>query len=225
MWTLREVAEHIISSVNSFNDTVGSRINPRQVESMIPNLRQQSIISKYNGSRTLGASKRIEGDWIQKFDLIVDPTIQDSALEYLIVECPKFIAVNENVSGMVYLGRKDKTQSFKVAQTRDEINTLKARGFINNGKNIVVLYSETSLEIYGDPALKSLYVEGILQFPSEKPGFNEESEAYPVSSSILDIMISLFKQNMSVAINQPSDTVADQADTNSIRSEKINAIS
>lgn len=224
MWTLREVAEHIISSVNSYNNTVGSRINPEQVEAMIPNLRQRAIISKYNGNSQIGASKRIEGDWVQRFEIVIDPSIQDISWEFLLADCPKMIAVNNSVDGLIYVGRKGKTQSFKIAQTRDEINTLKARGFINNGKDIVVVYADNQIEIYGDKSLKKLWIEGILQDPSEQPGFSQEFSPYPVSASILDIMISIYKINMNVAIGQPKDTIPDSTDTNSIKAQKVNLV-
>ena len=189
-WTKRQVAEQIISAINAFDDTVGSNINPRQVEGMLAGLRQDAILAKYNGSRYLAAARRINGDWVQKFELTIDPTIQDVNAEYLLVDCPKAVSINENRSGFVYVGRQKKTNKFFMAQSRDEIATLKARGFINNGKTIVAMYSDNQLEIYGDKSLQKVYLEAILQFPEDKPNFDEEFDDYPVSADLITGLVS-----------------------------------
>jgi hypothetical protein len=223
-WTLRQIAEHIISAVNAFDNTVGSNINPLQVESMIPMLRQDAIIAKYNGNRFLGAQKRIDSDWVQKFELVVDQTIQSVDAEYLIVNCPKVISINQSVDGFIYVGREKKLSKFYRAQSRDEIVTLADRGFINDSKHIVYNYADGQLEVYGNKSLKKIYVEAILQFPSDKPSFNEEFDEYPVSADILSMMVDGYKNSMRIAISQPADTISDMADTKSVRNEKSNLV-
>lgn len=206
---IREVAEQIISAVNAGSPSISQKWNPRQVEDMLPTLRNRAIEIVYNGSRDRGMSKRIDSAWIQKFDVTVDPTIQDANAEYLIVNVPLALPISQNINGSVYVGSKDKTNKFFHAQTRDEIQTLKDRGFINTGKYIVYTEADGQMEIYGNKALKDFYVERVLADPTESPNFNAETSDYPISKNLLDIMINVFKQEFNVAIQQPKDTVLD----------------
>ncbi len=217
-----EIAEQLISAVNSFDNTIGSRINPLQVEGMIPSLRQEAILAKYNGSRTMAAAKRINGDWVQKFSLTIDSSIQTDDAEYILLDCPPPISINYCTSGFIYVGAKDRVNRFIMAQTRDEIATYKARGFINDGKHIVCMYADSQLEIYGNNNLETVYLEMILQNPADKPSFSLSNDEYPVSADILGLMTDIFKQRMGIAISQAPDNIADNADTNTIRVTKSN---
>lgn len=220
----REIAEHLIASVNAFDDTVGSNINPLQVEALADALRQDAILAKYNGSRYLAAAKRIDPDWVQSFELTIDKAAQDINADFIVVDCPKPISINQNTDGFIYVGRKNKIAKFYKAQSMDEIATLNARGFINNGKDIVYIYTDNQLKIYGNNALEKLWVSVILQNPSQQPGFDEEYDDYPVSMDILTMMVDLFKEKMRIAVSQPADTISDMAPTNSVRQEKNNLV-
>lgn len=222
--TLREVKEQLITAINAGSSSLGMKWDSLQVEAMVPSLRQEALSAKYNGSRTMGAAKRINSAWVQKFEKTIDLGIQSSDAEYLTVDMPAGVSINQHVDGFIYVGAKDKTNGFYKCQTRDELNTLKKRGFVNNGKQVIYLYSDGQFEIYGDKNLQSFWVEMVMADPSQKPGFNLENDQYPVTEDLLLIMIDIFKQKEGIAITQPRDTIADAQDTVSVRPLKANIV-
>jgi len=206
---IRETSEQLISAVNAASPSITQKWNPLQIEALLPTLRNRAFEIIYNGNRERGMSQRIDGSWVQKFPVTINPSIQDTALEYLIAELPAPVPISTRLNGFVYVGANKKTSRFFQAQSRDEIATLKERGFINNGKHIVFMYSEDTMEIYGNKALRDFYVEAILSDPTQKPGYDMELDDYPISPNVLDIMIEVFKKEYAIAIQQPKDTVAD----------------
>jgi len=223
---LIEVKEQLITLINAGSPTIDMKYHDRQVEAMIPSLRQEAILVRYNGGIVNGiktaGSYRINGAWVQKFSVTIDASIQENDLEYLRVITAAPIMINSNVSGDVYVGKNKSTNQFKVCQTRDELQTLKTRGFVDNGKNIIVLFSDGEYEIYGDKMLKNFYRESVLANPVDKPGFNLVTDEYPVSEDLLLIMADIYKQKMGIAIQQTKDPVIDQTVTSERGNVKAN---
>ncbi len=222
--TLREVTEQIISAVNAASPTLGMKWKPRAVEAIVPSLREQALQITYNGSRERGANKRINGAIVQRFEVTIDPSIQDSDVEYLIANIPNPVSLSERMNGFIYFGSKDRTNRFFQAQSRDEIATLKDRGFINNGVHTVFMVSGGQVEIFGNKSLKNAYVEMIAADPILVPNFNIETDQYPVNDELLLTMIDLFKRTNSISVQQPQDNVADAADTTVIQAINRNII-
>jgi len=223
---IREVKEQLLTLINAGSPTIDMKYHDEQVEAMIPSLRQEAIVIKYNGGVVNGmktkGSGRINGAWIQRFSTDVDLSIQETDLEYLRVVSPAPVMINRNTSGDIYIGKNKSTNKFKVCQTRDELQTLKSRGFVNNGTDIIALYSESEYEIYGDKSLKEFYRESVLADPSEKPGFNLETDTYPVTEDLLLVMADIYKQKMGLAIQQVKDPVVDNTVTNERGNLKAN---
>lgn len=208
MKKLNEYADLLVRIVNAFEVKVGGKYSDLEaVEALIPTLRQEAILIKYNGSQNIAASKKIDPACLQSFLIAIDSAAQDSELDYLVFNSPRFVNISKGVSGDIYVGAKRLTQAFKKAYTRTEIDTLKTRGYLNDGKNILYVTADDKINVYGNKMLKEIWVEGILTDPLEATNFNPETDPYPMSEDIFTIVMDLFKVKVGITINQAQDNV------------------
>lgn len=208
MKKLNEYADILVRMVNAFEVKIGGKYSDLEaVEAMIPTLRQEAILIKYNGSQNVAASKKIDPACLQSFLIAIDSSVQDPELDYLIFSSPRFVNVSKGVSGDIYVGAKRLTQAFKKCYTRTEIDTLKTRGYLNDGKHILYVTADDKINVYGNKMLKEIWVEGILTDPLEATNFNPETEPYPMSEDIFTIVIDLFKMKVGITVNQVQDNV------------------
>lgn len=208
MKKLNEYADLLVRIVNAFEVKVGGKYSDLEaVEALIPTLRQEAMLIKYNGSQNIAASKKIDPACLQSFLIAIDSAAQDSELDYLVFNSPRFVNISKGVSGDIYVGAKRLTQAFKKAYTRTEIDTLKTRGYLNDGKNILYVTADDKINVYGNKMLKEIWVEGILTDPLEATNFNPETDPYPMSEDIFTIVMDLFKVKVGITINQAQDNV------------------
>ena len=208
MKKLNEYADLLVRIVNAFEVKVGGKYSDLEaVEALIPTLRQEAILIKYNGSANIAASKKIDPACLQSFLIAIDSAAQDSELDYLVFNSPRFVNISKGVSGDIYVGAKRLTQAFKKAYTRTEIDTLKTRGYLNDGKHILYVTADDKINVYGNKMLKEIWVEGILTDPLEATNFNPETDPYPMSEDIFTIVMDLFKVKVGITINQAQDNV------------------
>jgi hypothetical protein len=213
--TLAQYADLLIREIDAFGNTIGGKYSDIEaVEALIPVLRQDAIIIKYNGSQSIAASKKIDyGCMSLPFKITLDSTIQDADLDYLIFKCPRFVNISPKVSGDIYIGAKNKTQSFSKVSSRAEINVLKDRGYLNNGKNILYQNIDTELHVFGNKMLKEVWIEGILTDPQDAPNFDVDSDVYPMSDEVFSLVMDLFKAKLNITLGQAQDNINDNADT------------
>jgi hypothetical protein len=208
MKKLNEYADLLVRIVNAFEVKVGGKYSDLEaVEALIPTLRQEAILIKYNGSQNIAAAKKIDPACLQSFLIAIDSAAQDSELDYLVFNSPRFVNISKGVSGDIYVGAKRLTQAFKKVYTRTEIDTLKTRGYLNDGKHILYVTADDKINVYGNKMLKEIWVEGILTDPLEATNFNPETDPYPMSEDIFTIVMDLFKVKVGITINQAQDNV------------------
>ena len=208
MKKLNEYADLLVRIVNAFEVKVGGKYSDLEaVEALIPTLRQEAMLIKYNGSQNIAAAKKIDPACLQSFLIAIDSAAQDSELDYLVFNSPRFVNISKGVSGDIYVGAKRLTQAFKKVYTRTEIDTLKTRGYLNDGKNILYVTADDKINVYGNKMLKEIWVEGILTDPLEATNFNVETDPYPMSEDIFTIVMDLFKVKVGITINQAQDNV------------------
>lgn len=208
MKKLNEYADLLVRIVNAFEVKVGGKYSDLEaVEALIPTLRQEAMLIKYNGSANIAASKKIDPACLQSFLIAIDSAAQDSELDYLVFNSPRFVNISKGVSGDIYVGAKRLTQAFKKVYTRTEIDTLKTRGYLNDGKHILYVTADDKINVYGNKMLKEIWVEGILTDPLEATNFNPETDPYPMSEDIFTIVMDLFKVKVGITINQAQDNV------------------
>ena len=208
MKKLNEYADLLVRIVNAFEVKVGGKYSDLEaVEALIPTLRQEAILIKYNGSQNIAASKKIDPACIQSFLIPIVSADQDAEVDYLVFNSPRFVNIAKGVSGDIYVGAKRLTQAFKKVYTRTEIDTLKTRGYLNDGKHILYMNADDKMNVYGNKMLKEIWVEGILVDPIEASNFNVETDPYPMSEDLFTIVMDLFKQKVGITINQVQDNV------------------
>jgi len=216
MKLLAEYADLLVRSVNAFELKVGGKYSDLEaVEAMIPMLRQDAIILKYNGSQQYAASKKIDAACVQSLNVSIVKEDQNASLDYLVFDCPRFVNISPKVGGDVYVGAKNATQAFKKVFTRQEVDMLKQRGYLNNGKIIMYQPIDNMIYIYGNKMLKSLYVQGIFENPLDIPTFNPETDIYPMSEEIFSVVMDLFKAKVALTLNQAQDNVDNDTNTES----------
>lgn len=208
MKKLNEYADLLVRIVNAFEVKIGGKYSDLEaVEALIPTLRQEAILIKYNGSQNIAASKKIDPACIQSFLIPIVSADQDAEVDYLVFNSPRFVNIAKGVSGDIYVGAKRLTQAFKKVYTRTEIDTLKTRGYLNDGKHILYMNADDKMNVYGNKMLKEIWVEGILVDPIEASNFNVETDPYPMSEDLFTIVMDLFKQKVGITINQVQDNV------------------
>ena len=216
-----EVVDILIRSVNAAVNTSMGKFDNEYVLELLPQLRAEAISLIYNGSRSQGANKTISGQWLQTITLSIAGSEQSDAAEYLVVDIPPTVRINDKTDGLVYVGRLDEAVDFKRAFTKTEVAYLKQRGFLK-GKEVVFIYTGNKLEIYGNKILKSFQVQGVFSDPIEIDGFNWYTSQYPVDDATLAVMKDLFIQRARLEVSQVQETVADGADTLGVRTIKAN---
>lgn len=209
------LVDELIRSVNAATNTSNGRWDSEYVEALLPQLRAEAIIISYNGSRSQAANKTISGQWLQTIDLTIASNEQDNASEYLVVDIPSTIRINDKTDGLVYVGNAEQAIAFKRAYTKTEVASLKQRGFLK-GKEVVYIYTGNKLEIYGNKVLKGFQIQGIFTNPLEVGNFNWYTDEYPVDEATIAIMKDLFIQRARMEMGIPQDTVADGVDTMSV---------
>lgn len=215
------VIDELIRSVQGAVNTANGRFDSEYVQALLPQLRAEAIVISYNGSRSQAANRTIAGQWLQTIKVTIPSNQQGNSNEFLQVEIPRIIRINDRTDGLVYVGNDDTAVNFSRAYTKTEVADLKKRGFLK-GKEIVYIYTGNNLEIYGNKILKDLEIQGVFSDPTEISGFNWYESDYPVDEYTLAIMKDLFMQRARIEMGVPVDTVADGQDTMSVNPIKAN---
>ena len=209
---LREIVDRLIRSVSGGNDPSGSKYDPVYVESIIPSLREKAIKAEYNGTKVTTATKRVDYAWLNPaFTVTREPAVVTT--DFVTFNVPKPLSINKAVDGFIYVGKENESVSFKKLTSREEAAIYTERGFFRNGKDIGYLWQQPNLEVYGNNALLEVQVRAILSNPLDAPNFDHEVDEYPITESVLSLMVQLFKEEMNINVNKPADTVLDNADT------------
>ena len=208
---ISEIVDILIRSVSGGVNTADNKYEPRYVEALIPQLREQAIRIDFTGSSDRVATKSIDYSLTQSVVATKDAG-QDNQLDYVTFSIPRPIELNYGNDGLVYVGQKNNSVSFSKFMNREDIANAMMRGMLN-GKEIGYIHEGSKLLIFGNNMLSEVNVRGVFSDPTQVPTFNKLTDAYPVSKSILSMMVDLFKISQNVNINKPDDNIADGADT------------
>lgn len=220
--TLNEVQEVILRAINGLDATLGSRIDPLYLEQLIHQSRIEAIRILYNGSKNYGALKKVDPMWMQEFTVDIIDGDQDDNYDYLVFDVPPPAQISRGVGGLIYVGSTKKTKGFHVAQTRGEIADLIARGLLDNGRDVAVMWEQDGLKVWGNDNLKKLRIAGVFQDPTEVPNYLIDEDAYPVSNDLVNLIRDLIVNQVSLGLRQPPDVVADGGDTSTINANRQN---
>jgi len=208
---LRTLADILIRSVSGGENGIDNKYAPEYVETLIPALRNDAIILDYYGGRTRAASRRLDYALYQTMDIAVNE-VSNNTSDFVTFTLPRTIGVGRLVDGLVYVGQVDESIEFSRMLNRSDISMARTRGLLN-GDNIAYIWSQGNLEVYGNNALSEIQVKGIFSDPTQVSGFNIETDDYPVSDSLVNLMTDLFKVQMNVNIQKPADISLDGKET------------
>lgn len=203
---LRNIVDTLIRAVSGGENGIDNKYSPTYVEALVPQLRNEAIILDYYGSRNRAASRRLDYACYQTIDVNVNTPVEGR--DYVTFTVPKTIGVGRLIDGLVYVGQQDQSIEFSRLLNRSDVAMMKARGLLN-GDNIAYIWSQGNIEVYGNNALGEIQVRGIFVNPTELSSFNVEADDYPISENLLLLMADLFKAQMNVNIQLPSDITLD----------------
>lgn len=203
---LRNIVDTLIRAVSGGENGIDNKYSPTYVEALVPQLRNEAIILDYYGSRNRAASRRLDYACYQTIDVNVNTPVEGR--DYVTFTVPKTIGVGRLIDGLVYVGQQDQSIEFSRLLNRSDVAMMKARGLLN-GDNIAYIWSQGNIEVYGNNALGEIQVRGIFVNPTELSSFNVETDDYPISENLLLLMADLFKAQMNVNIQLPSDITLD----------------
>lgn len=203
---IRQIADILIRSVSGSENGLDNKYSPRYVEALIPSLRNDAIILDYYGSRTRAASRRLDYALYQTVNATVNTPVEGR--DYVTFTVPKTIGVSRLIDGSVYVGKQNDSVQFSRLLNRSDVAMMKARGLLD-GSNIAYIRNPTEIEVYGNNALSELQERGIYADPTQVPNFKIEQDDYPISDSILNLMIDLFKAGQNINVQMPADNVLD----------------
>jgi hypothetical protein len=208
---LREVVDTLIRSVSGGVNTIDNKYEPRYVEALVPQLREQAIKLDYFGGRNNAASRRLDYAYTQQVTVNVDTGLNNN-LDYVTFTIPKPLSLGRMVNGLVYVGQENNAVSFAQMYNREDIANAKARGMFD-GSVIAFFWEGGKLEVYGNKMLTEVNIRGVFSDPTVVSGFSIEADDYPVNEALLLIMTDLFKANQNINVQKPADSILDNADT------------
>lgn len=203
---IRQIADILIRSVSGSENGLDNKYSPEYVEALIPSLRNDAIILDYYGSKTRAASRRLDYALYQTVNATVNTPVEGR--DYVTFTVPKTIGVGRLIDGSVYVGKQNDSVQFSRLLNRSDVAMMKARGLLD-GSNIAYIRNPTEIEVYGNNALSELQERGIYADPTQVPNFKIEEDDYPISDSILNLMIDLFKAGQNINVQMPADNVLD----------------
>jgi len=207
---LKEVIEYIGSSEEGGGGFPLDHTNPELIKAMLPSLRTSAIQISYNGNKMTAATKVISPLWSQSFSLTVEP----STKEYLEVSCPLPMSISSTVGGVLYFGKEDAISRFVTARSLAEVADFKARGYLNDGRNIITLPRDGGIYwIWGDSMLRAAYFVGVLNNPYDAPNWSDLTSEFPIDDKCLNIMRDLYRAQVSTQVSKAIDNVLDGADS------------
>lgn len=219
---IREIADVLIRSVSGGTNPQDNKFDMPYVEAITPNIWGKAIRLDYNGDARNSGSRRLSYSWSMNYQPTYTESLQVSGADYLLFDCPRPMMVNRFVDGLIYVGERLKTASWTKFTSREDVANAYARNFFASGTEIGYLYNGTYLEVYGNKNIRNIDVRIIPNNPMDVPGFDPDTDDYPVDDALINLMVGLFKEEQNVNINRPADPIFDTAETTAKQSIKIN---
>lgn len=154
-------------------------------------------------------NKRINPQCYQKYWPEFSADLQDVP-KVVKFTCPEVISMDSNSDGFRYIGTIDCSIEFRRIRTRSMLSTINKHQLMstNNGTYTGVLYdgSANVLEVYGNPEIEELLIEGLFSNPHDIPTFNPEKDQYPLNDDLIPFLEEMiFKAQTSVEASTPED--------------------
>jgi hypothetical protein len=209
--TLLEIATQIIKEVQGGMRTVESKFSNEYIYSLIHAYRANVLRAQFS------KSKRIHPLWTQQFYPEYSADLQDDvcAVKFQI---PASIIMNEQTNGYLYIGEVAGNCAYKQLNSRAELSTYNQHRVSKQGVRII--YSDGTLEVYGNIEMKTLRVDGVFANPAEIPTFNPDFDNYPMDNESINQMKDIIvKAQLGKEAQTPADFKQNQLDETAIQAK------
>ncbi len=207
MPTYKNLTDEARSNAQSGISADDSRLDDLYLEQKL-NTTRAATIAKY-----MGAGARPNPQWIQWVDIsAVDRDVDCKVVSF---ECPSPIFINGKSDGFIYVGHANGLKPF-IRLSKGRV-TLAMHSVIKNSDEIYWDY-ETGLQgnevlkIYNNPALEFIKVGIIANDPRLVPGFRQDTDSFPVDSSLHNEIIQRITQELLGVERMPQDRISDGQD-------------
>lgn len=167
------------------------------------------------------ASKRINPICYQKHYPKYEPDLQ---VDNCIVRfrTPQVISLQggsygDSTDGNMYVGDEDGRNSYRKIRDIVELNTINGHRFMKaNGRYMGYMYDGALglMEIFGNPDLEKLFVNGVFMNPDECNTYNPDKDNYPIDDFTADLVEkAIFQSTTSVIANGKPDYIDDGTDS------------
>lgn len=187
MRVLGAIVEDFVRAVQVVS-SVDSKIEPAYVEALMPEFRAQTIIDMYNGTRFMAANRLLASQWFQNIEINKLTADQEETADYAVFRLGSHpIMLDEDTNGLTFVGNKNSTRSFKQARSHEHLVQIRNKGYLD-GREMWYLMDGSNLLIYGNKAIKKIFVKLIAADPVAVSGFNPDTDNYPVPETMIPYM-------------------------------------
>lgn len=218
---LAEITERIIRAVFG-GKAKNEGVDYAYIESMIPKWRQRAILIVYNGSREFAGNKYISPEWLQTFkiDVPASELLPSNTNTYLTINCPSILRLNTMQDGLIFFGDGEDMINFRRIRSTAYASDLIIRGDLNQN---VIGYVKNGDDIYifGNKQLESVTLHTVLSNPLDAPNFNIDTDDFPVSEDVIEVMERIATAELMPELSIPEDLIKDGVDTKDRRPNNI----
>lgn len=208
MPTIIEIKEQVVAMDSGGIFTDESRFNDLYVNALIHQYRADAIMNLFH---TTG---RVHEKWTQTSFLVFDQNLQESNL-FVRFACPAMLTVDEYRDGFQFIGQTDGLVRFGKTNTRATMANNQLHRFTKFRPNRPEAYwGNGFLDIYGNPMLRKVRVDGIHSNPEECNTYNPAVDQYPIDDEGLVLLKTFLYQKEGQQENSKVvDTRSDSQDT------------
>ena len=223
-----KLGDYIAQLMTVFGNMVytdDNKISPRMLEAEFPKWKQQALLIIYNGSGgikgvlpPIKGNKFINSQNYVKTQYSYDINIQDDGAEYVQFIVEPAVQIDASMNGFVFVGDKLTGKPFIQLKSPNSYAINKEAGLI--GVNDVCFnVTGNLLKIYGNTQVREMFMDyiptdvmnvNILDFTTRTYRlFNPETDEYPISKDVWDIIKALAIAEFAPANYRPADYTND----------------
>lgn len=208
---LNNIIDNIIRSVDGLVRTDDSKISERALEAKIPQWKQQALLIVYNGSKTSKANVFLGAQNYYPVTYNYDPSIQISGADFTLFDIEPPVQLADDMNGCVFVGDRDTGTNFTQLKYPSTYNVGRDAGLISVDE---VYYSITGTraKIWGNTQVKTLFMDYIPVDVMNISTFNPETDEYPASQDVLDLIFKLAFAELAGQNAKPADVLNNSAD-------------
>lgn len=223
MITLPQLVYECAAQVEGGTFTTESKFSVDLIESLCNWSRSELIKESQTGINPRLRMKKINNNWIQKYTCEYDANIQPTESynkNFRRFVCPPVIEMADWTDGFRYVGSPNELCSWPRlgSGTMKAVYAKHPRTNPNCIAGItwayeVNQYGEGEIDVYNEPAIREVLVEGIFTTPAAVSTYRKDVDPYPISEDMVGLIKDMLLPILSRMASVPSDTIDDAQDS------------